>query len=119
MDAADKTVTVSGSASGGNGVADPGDATLTLSDDDGPPTGIELELSDASGTALSEVAENAGATTVTVTATPTGGMAFAADTDVTISVTGSLAATAVDFAAVSGTIAFSAAGPRRGVHDRR
>ena len=109
VDAPDKTVTVSGSASGGNGVADPGDATLTLSDDDGPPTGIALTLSDASGTALSEVAENAGATTVTVTATATGGMAFAADTDVTISVAGSGAAAAVDFDTVSDfTIAFSA-----------
>ena len=109
VDAPDKTVTVSATVSGGNGVAVPGTATLTLSDDDGPPTGIALTLTSASGTALSEVAENAGATTVTVTATPTGGMAFAADTNVTISVTGSLAATAVDFATVSDfTIAFSA-----------
>ncbi len=84
-------------------------ATLTLSDDDGPPTGIALELSDASGTALSELDEDAGATTVTVTATATGGMAFAADTNVTISVTGSGAAAAVDFDTVSDfTIAFSA-----------
>ena len=45
-DAADKTVTVSGTASGG-GVADPADAALTLRDDDGAPT-VSLVLSPAS-----------------------------------------------------------------------
>ena len=35
--APDKTVTVTGAAAGGNGAADPADATLTIADDDGMP----------------------------------------------------------------------------------
>ena len=58
-DAADKTVTVSGTASGG-GVADPADAALTLRDDDGAPT-VSLVLSPAS------IAEAGGVSTVTAT----------------------------------------------------
>ena len=59
-DAPDKSVTVSGSASGplGLGAADPPDATLTIRDDDGPPT-VSLVLSSSS------VSENGGVATVT------------------------------------------------------
>ncbi len=59
IDAPDKTVTVSGTASGG-GVGNPGDKTLTITDDDGTPT-VTLTLSPAS------ISENGGASTVTAT----------------------------------------------------
>ena len=48
VDAPDKTVTVSGAASGGNGVASPADATLTVTDDEAAgvtvsPTAVTVE----------------------------------------------------------------------------
>ena len=45
-DSADKRVTISGAAAGGNGVDDPADATLTIVDDDALPT-VTLALSSA------------------------------------------------------------------------
>ena len=57
-DAPDKSVTVSGSASGTPGAADPPDATLTIRDDDGAPT-VSLVLSSSS------VSESGGVVTVT------------------------------------------------------
>ena len=57
-DSPDKSVTVSGSASGTLGAADPPDATLTIRDDDGPPT-VSLVLSSSS------VSESGGVATVT------------------------------------------------------
>ena len=58
MDPSDKSVTVSGTAAGGNGVADPPDATLTLADDEAPPT-VSLVLTPGS------ISENGGVSTVT------------------------------------------------------
>ena len=58
MDAPDKSVTVSGTASGTLGAVDPPDATLTIRDDDGAPT-VSLVLSSSS------VSENGGVATVT------------------------------------------------------
>ena len=58
MDSADKSVTVSGTASGTPGAANPPDATLTILDDDGPPT-VSLVLSSSS------VSETGGVATVT------------------------------------------------------
>ena len=46
VDAPDKTVTVTGTASGGNGVADPSARTLTIRDDEVTPV-VTLSLSDA------------------------------------------------------------------------
>ncbi len=58
VDSADKGVTVSATASGSPGAADPPDATLAIRDDDGAPT-VSLVLSSSS------VSENGGAATVT------------------------------------------------------
>ena len=60
VDAPDKSVTVSATASGGNGVADPSDRTLTITDDDATPT-VTLVLSPSS------ISENGDSTTVTAT----------------------------------------------------
>ena len=60
VDSPDKRVTVSGTATGGNGVADPASATLTLADDEALPTAT-LALQPAS------IAEAGGLSTVTVT----------------------------------------------------
>ena len=67
---------------------------VTLADDDATSTGILLSASP------SRVSEGAGATAVTVTAALDGG-ARTVDTEVTVSVAGSGAADAVDFAAVA------------------
>ena len=58
VDAPDKSVTVSGSASGGNGVSAPSSQTLTITDDEASPT-VSLVLSPSS------VGENGGVSTVT------------------------------------------------------
>ena len=59
-DEPDKEVTVSGTASGGNGVAAPSSVTLTIEDDDAAP-GATLSLSPSS------ISENGGVSTVTAT----------------------------------------------------
>ena len=59
-DAPNKTVTVSGTATGGNSVANPPDATLTITDDDAAPT-VALALSATS------ITEDGGVSTVTAT----------------------------------------------------
>ena len=56
----DRSVTVSGDAAGGNGVADPAGRTLTIADDESAP-GVTLALSPAS------ISENGGTATVTAT----------------------------------------------------
>ncbi len=76
--ASNKTVNVSASVSGGNGVAAPAGTTLTLEDDDA--AGITLSVSQAS------VAEDADPTDVTVTATVTDGNTLAAAQSVTVAV---------------------------------
>ena len=95
VDAANKTVTVSATASGG-GVADPDDATLTITDDDEAPTGITLTVD------KSTIAENAAEASVTVTATVTGGSTYPASKDLTITVGAgtSTAASGDDYTAV-------------------
>ena len=60
VDAPNKLVTISGTAAGGNGVANPPNATLTLADDDALPT-LALVLTPAT------VGENGGVSTVTAT----------------------------------------------------
>ena len=59
-DEPDKSVTVSGLASGGRGVANPSNVTLTITDDDDTPT-VSLSLSSSS------ISENGGIATVTAT----------------------------------------------------
>ena len=60
VDSPDKRVTVSGTATGGNGIANPASATLTLADDEALPTAT-LALQPAS------IAEAGGLATVTAT----------------------------------------------------
>ena len=91
VDETDETVTVSGES----GSLTVNSATITVTDDDAAPTSITLTVNDDS------VAEDDGATTITVTATVDGTTRFATATTVTVSVAGSGTATAVDFASVS------------------
>ena len=56
--------------------------TLTIDDNDAAPTGVTLTLSDTNGD-LASVSEDAGATTVTVTADVTGGTTYATAQTVT------------------------------------
>ena len=77
VDAADKSVTVSATVSGGLTV---NEATLTITDDDVAPTGVALAVNPAS------VAEGAGATLVTVMATVEGGTTFSQARAVTVEV---------------------------------
>ena len=86
----DETVVLTGSATGLAG----GTATLTITDDDAAPTGIALSLDPDS------IAEDAGATPVTVTATLVGSAVMTATT-VTVSQTGGTATSGTDFVAVS------------------
>ena len=73
-DAPDKLVTVSATASSG-GISDPADVTLTIVDDDAPPT-VTLSLDNAS------IAEGGG--TAQVSAALTGGTTSSAATTVTV-----------------------------------
>ena len=81
VDSPDKRVTVSGTATGGNGVAAPSDVTLTLTDDEDLPE-VTLVLSPAS------ISETGGVTTVTATLN----RASSAAVTVTVSATGVTAA---------------------------
>ena len=87
----EETLTVSGSATGLTGDT----AALTLTDDDTASTAIALTLNPPS------VAEDAGGTEVTVTATLDAGARTEA-TEVTVSVAGNTATEGTDFATVSG-----------------
>ena len=75
VDAADKTVTVSATASGGNGVSDPDDVSLTITDDDVP------ELSIAAGTAVTE--GTAASFTVNADIAPAANLTVNVDVDTT------------------------------------
>ena len=91
LDTGNETVTVSGTLAG----VTVSPAKLTLTDNDGAPSVVVLALSDTS------IAENAGATEVTVTATISGTSRWTADQTLPISVTGSGASNVVGFPAVS------------------
>ena len=88
LDGPDETLTVSGASD-----LPVADATVTLADDDAPSTQILLAATPAT------VSERAGATAVTVTAVLNGGARTAATT-VSVSVSGSGGAHAVDFSPV-------------------
>ena len=98
MDGPDKEVTVSGSASGGLGVADPEAVTLTISDDEGAPT-VTLVLSPAS------ITEDGGESTVTATLSGASGGA----TTITVTAAAVTPAVSGDFTQ-SGTTLTIAAG---------
>ena len=106
VDAPNKTVTVSGTASGG-GVSDPSNQTLTITDDDGT---IALSVTPAS------VAEDNGTTTATVTATWPG-TARRADTAITVKVGDSAdaATEGTDYTTVDDLTLTIAAGATSGV----
>ena len=78
VDEVDETLTISGAA--GTVMVNP--ATITLTDDDDAPTGIQLKVSPAS------LAEGAGATVVTVTADLAGGTTLAEDLAVSLTLAG-------------------------------
>ena len=101
VDAPDKSVTVSGTATGGNGVANPPNATLTLTDDDALPT-VALVLTP------STVGENGGVSTVT--ATLSGKSSAAVTVTVSAAPVASTGAVAGDFALSSTTKLTIAAG---------
>ncbi len=86
VDEADEIITISSTHPDVNGLA-----TLTLTDDDSPPTGIALFLNPTT------VAEDAGPTIVTVLGQVLGGTTYAADQTLTITVAGSGQAGVVDF----------------------
>ena len=83
-------------------------AEITITDDDAVPTNITLSVSP------SEVAESAGPTTVTVTATVDGASTYATDQTVPISVAGSETSGAVGFASVTDFHVMLARGQRSG-----
>ncbi len=96
-----ETIIFSGSTTDAGFTGGVSSATVTLTDNDNAPSGITLSLLDSSSMDLTSVAEDDGATTVTVKATVTGGTTFATQKVVTVSVAGSGTATAVDFATVA------------------
>ena len=101
VDSPNKSVTVSGTAAGGNGVANPPNATLTLADDDALPT-LALVLTP------STVSENGGISTVT--ATLSGKSSAAVTLTVSAAPVASTGAVAGDFALSSATTLTIAAG---------
>ncbi len=108
----DTRVRIAGSASG----FDVTQATVSIADDDEPPTGVTLTLSHTS------VSEGAGTTTITVTGTLTGGDRRSEDTTIPLSVHGislpaaeengepTIAATNDDYAAASVMLTIPAGG---------
>ena len=94
VDAPNKSVTVSAVASGG-GVANPGNQTLTINDDDAAPSGITLSVSPAA------VGEEDGETEITVTATVNGSTRYVDAKTVTVSVGGGTAISGTDYDAVT------------------
>ena len=109
VDDPDGAVTMQVAAGDGYTVAGDGLARVVVRDDDDPPTGISLTVSPT------EILESDGATTVSVTASPTGGTFFGIEQTVRVSVTGSGDSDAVDFAAVSGLTVTIPAGASSGV----
>ncbi len=99
VDAPHKTVTVSGTATNSQGVTAPAPVTLTIEDDDGPPT-VTLVLSP---TSITEVNEQS-----TVTATLD--RASGADTTVTVSVAPVAPAVAGDYTLSTNRVLTIAAG---------
>ncbi len=87
-DAPDKTVTVSATARGGHGAANPADISLTLADDDVTPEKMILSVDTDTRIegSQSTVAENDGTRTVRITASLDGATRFSVDQTVTVEV---------------------------------
>ncbi|MYD78093.1 MAG: hypothetical protein F4239_04080, partial [Gammaproteobacteria bacterium] len=92
--AAAKVVTVSAEVSGTSGVANPDSVDLTINEDDAAPAGLTLSVSP------SNVGEQDGDSSVTVTAMLDGGITFTEDTTVTVSVGDGTAVSPGDYAPV-------------------
>ena len=103
VDSPDKSVTVSGTVTGGNGVAAPSDVTLTLSDDDATPTATLL-LSAAA------IDESGASNVTTVTARLDHGSSEAVTVTVSLSPVGSTGAVAGDYTLSAATKLTVAAG---------
>ena len=99
VDSPDKEVTVSGTVSGGNGVAAPSRRTLTLTDDELLPT-VSLSLSEPDPTKADTIPESGAGSVSTVTATLSG--ASSETVTVTVAATGVTAVVGDDFT-LSGT----------------
>ncbi len=103
LDEPNETVILTGSASG----LTAGTATLTITDNDDPPTAVTLAVSPTS------VAESAAATSITVTASLVGTLRGSA-TAVTVSQTGGTATSGTDYTAIGNFTVTIAAGARSG-----
>ena len=105
VDAPDKSVTVSATASGGNTVANPAPATLTLTDDEAAPT-VTLALSSTSVTEMGGVStvsatlSHPSSAVTTVTVTPVSDF-YTVGTDATIVIAAGETANATDVATVA------------------
>ena len=87
VDAPNKSVAISATATGGNGVADPDDVTLTITDDDEAPTALNIKVSLAKDKTSSKVAENVQTPpTITVTASLAGEVTSSTAQTVTVTV---------------------------------
>ena len=106
VDSPDKSVTVSGTVSGGNGVAAPSSQTLTLEDDETLPT-VTLALSEPDPTKADTIPESGAGNASTVTAVLS--WASSEAVTVTVSATGATAS-AGDFSLSSATTLTIAAG---------
>ncbi len=93
-DATDDAATLANTAEGGGYGGESADVSVTVTDDETAPTAITLAVSPAS------VAEDDGATTVTVTATLDGSATLGAATPVRVSVGGGTATSGTDYTAV-------------------
>ncbi len=93
VDESNGSVTVAVSQGNNYTVGSSSSATVTVTDNDAAPTSVRLSVNDSS------VAEDDGATTITVTATVEGQTRFGTAKTVAVSVTGSGAANVVDFTA--------------------
>ena len=106
IDEANETVVLTGSAPSALSLT-AGTATLTITDNDDPPTAVGLAVSPAS------VAESANATSITVTASLVGSQRTEA-TEVTVTRSGGTATSGTDYAAITAFTVTIAAGAMSG-----
>ncbi len=95
------------------------DVSVTVTDDDGPPGGIALSVDTDTSMAgeQDEIGEDAGATTVEVTATVTGGSAYSSAQTVAVSVSDGTATVTDDYATVAGFSITIPAGTTSATHN--
>ncbi len=102
VDEPDATLTAALTSGTGYTVGSADTAQVTIADDDAAPAGIALSVSPSS------ISEGAGATVVTVTASPTGGTLFGVLQTVSISVAGSGGGSVVDFSVSTISVSIAA-----------